>query len=255
MFSTISNILKVADLRSKILFTLGILIVFRIGSFIPVPSVNTDVFIGRPNTRWRYFRLDEHLLRGRAVQLFDLCHEYIPVYYGLYHCAAAQHGCHSEVCTVGKRRRGWTRKLAQITRYGTIVLGLIQAFGMSIGFHRQYMRMVTDPTAATFTIIAIVLTAGTALLMWLGEQITERGIGNGISIIIFAGIVAAIPTGITALYQHFFTGAGAAEGMFLNILIRFAAGSRHRIAYRSSCLCPARGTQDSGTICEAYCRS
>ena len=109
------------------------------------------------------------------------------------------------------------RKLAQITRYGTIVLGLIQAFGMSIGFHRQY-GMVTDPTAVTFTIISIALTAGTAFLMWLGEQITERGIGNGISIIIFAGIVAAIPTGISALYQHFFTGAGAAEGMFLNIL-------------------------------------
>ena len=81
---------------------------------------------------------------------------------------------------------------------------LIQAFGLSIGFNRLYSGLVIDPGFTTFALIAIVLTAGTAFLMWLGEQITEYGIGNGISIIIFAGIVAAIPTSIQQIYKTLF---------------------------------------------------
>lgn len=218
MFSTISNILKVADLRSKILFTLGILIVFRIGSFIPVPSVNTDVFIGLDQTQGGGFFGLMNTFSGGALFNFSIfAMSIFPYITASIIVQLLSMDVIPKFAQWAREGEAGRRKLAQITRYGTIVLGLIQAFGMSIGFHRQY-GMVTDPTAATFTIIAIVLTAGTALLMWLGEQITERGIGNGISIIIFAGIVAAIPTGITALYQHFFTGAGAAEGMFLNIL-------------------------------------
>src|SRR5690606_20300081 len=86
------------------------------------------------------------------------------------------------------------KKLSQITRYGTIILGLIQGFGLAFGFNRLYsLSLVIDPSFTTYVMISIVLTAGTAFLMWLGEQITEHGIGNGISIIIFAGIIAALP--------------------------------------------------------------
>jgi preprotein translocase subunit SecY len=108
------------------------------------------------------------------------------------------------------------KKLAQITRYGTVVLGLIQAFGLSIGFNNLYPGLVINPNFTTFALIAIVLTAGTSFLMWLGEQITEHGIGNGISIIIFAGIIAGITANIKTVYQTLFVNAG--DKLFLNIV-------------------------------------
>ncbi|MBP1938360.1 preprotein translocase subunit SecY [Paenibacillus sediminis] len=108
------------------------------------------------------------------------------------------------------------KKLAQFTRYGTVILGLIQAFATSIGFNRLYgARMVPDATFVTYLMIAIILTAGTSFLMWLGEQITEKGIGNGISIIIFAGIVANIPQYIRDTVQSEFI---QADQLFLNIV-------------------------------------
>jgi len=218
MFRTISNIMKVADLRSKILFTLAILIVYRIGSFIPVPNVDTDVFIGLDEAQGGGFFGMMNTFSGGALFNFSIFAMSIFPY-----ITASIIVQLLSMDVVPKftqwNREGETgrRKLAQITRYGTIVLGLIQAFGMSIGFHNTY-GMVIDPSPATFTIIAVVLTAGTALLMWLGEQITEKGIGNGISILIFAGIVAGLPTALTSLYNHFFSGTGASEGLFLNIL-------------------------------------
>ena len=108
------------------------------------------------------------------------------------------------------------KKLAQITRYGTVILGLIQAFGLAIGFNNIYPDLVINPNFTTYALIAIVLTAGTSFLMWLGEQITEHGIGNGISIIIFAGIVAGITTNIKVVYQTLFVDAG--DALFLNIV-------------------------------------
>lgn len=118
---------------------------------------------------------------------------------------------------MGKRgRHRQKKKLAQFTRYGTIVLGLIQATGLAIGFNNIYRGLVINPSAMTYAMIAIVLTAGTAFLMWLGEQITEKGIGNGISILIFAGIAAAIPRGIQQIYQTQIADAGSA--LFLNIV-------------------------------------
>ena len=110
------------------------------------------------------------------------------------------------------------RKLAQFTRYGTIVLAFIQAIGMSIGFNALAGgQLIADPGVAKFAVIALVLTGGTAFLMWLGEQITANGVGNGISIMIFAGIVAAIPTGVNQLYDQYISGAG--EATVLNLVI------------------------------------
>lgn len=218
MFKTISNIMKVQDLRNKILFTLAVLIVYRIGSFIPVPNIDTqflqevdrsgsdvfallNTFSGGALFNFSIFAMGimPYITASIIVQLLTM--DVIPKF--------AQWAKEGEV---GKR------KLAQVTRYGTIVLGLIQAYGLSIGFNRMYsFEMVIDPGVMTYTIIAIVLTAGTAFLMWLGEQITEKGIGNGISIIIFAGIVAGIPTAVRQIYETLFTG-DAANMLFLNIL-------------------------------------
>ncbi len=219
MFKTISNIMRVQDLRNKILFTLGILLIYRLGSFIPVPNIDIEflknydrsqqgdifgllnTFSGGALNNFSIFAMGimPYITASIIVQLLSM--DVIPKF--------AQWAKEGEI---GKR------KLAQITRYGTIGLGFIQAYSMSIGFNRLYtQQMVIDPSFATYTVIAIVLTAGTAFLMWLGEQITERGIGNGISILIFAGIIAGIPSTVNLIYQTLFTG-DAADMLFLNIV-------------------------------------
>jgi len=110
------------------------------------------------------------------------------------------------------------KKLAQVTRYGTIVLAFIQAIAVSIGFNAMAGGQLIEETGFfNILIIAIVLTAGTAFLMWLGEQITAHGVGNGISIIIFAGIVAAVPNGVKQLYSQYFMNPG--DDLFINIVI------------------------------------
>jgi preprotein translocase subunit SecY len=215
MFRTITNIMKVDDLRRRILFTLLVLIVYRIGAFIPVPNINTDLlrmqdqanasdvfgllntFSGGALFQFSIFAMGimPYITSSIIVQLLSM--DVIPRF-----AQWAKEG------DVGRK------KLAQITRYGTIVLGLIQSFGLAIGFNRIYSGLVINPTFTTFALIAIVLTAGTAFLMWLGEQITENGIGNGISIIIFAGIVSAIPTGMSQIYKTQLANAG--DALFIN---------------------------------------
>lgn len=217
MFRTISNIMKVDDLRKRILFTLLVLIVYRIGAFIPVPNINTELlkmqdqaaasgvfallntFSGGALSQFSIFAMTitPYITASIIVQLLSM--DVIPTF-----TQWAKEG------EVGRK------KLSQVTRYGTIVLGLIQAFSFAIGFNRLYAGLVINPNFTTYALIAIVLTAGTAFLMWLGEQITENGIGNGISIIIFAGIVAAIPKGIGQIYQTQFANAG--DALFLNII-------------------------------------
>lgn len=218
MFRTISNIMKVDDLRKRIIFTLLVLIVYRIGAFIPVPNINTDIlklqdqansndvfgllntFSGGALFQFSIFAMGimPYITASIIVQLLSM--DVIPIF-----TQWAKEG------EVGRK------KLGQITRYGTIVLGLIQAFGLAIGFNRVYnTALVLDPSFVTYALIAIVLTAGTAFLMWLGEQITEKGIGNGISIIIFAGIVAAIPNGMQQIYKTQIADAG--DALFLNII-------------------------------------
>lgn len=216
MFKTLSNIWRVDDLRRKIIFTLLVLIVYRIGSFVPVPGVDTSVFqtasdqgnlltllntfSGGALFKFSIFALGimPYITASIIVQLLTM--DVIPKF--------AQWAKEGEV---GKR------KLAQITRYGTIILGLMQAFGTAIGFNRMYgLAMVPNATIADYIVIAIVLTAGTAFLMWLGEQITEKGIGNGISVLIFAGIVASFPTHIMQIYRDQITNGDGA--LFLNII-------------------------------------
>ena len=110
------------------------------------------------------------------------------------------------------------RKLAQFTRYGTIVLGFIQALGMAYGFNAMAGGMlIVDPGITTYLLIALVLTAGTAFLMWLGEQITAKGVGNGISIIIFAGIVSALPQTVNQVYAQQLQDAG--DALFMRIVV------------------------------------
>ena len=216
MFQTISNFMRVRDIRNKIIFTLLMLIVYRIGTFIPVPNVNasvlqaTDEFnlVGFLNTfgggalaNFSIFAMGimPYITASIIVQLLQM--DVVPKF-----AEWAKQG------DVGRR------KLAQFTRYFTIVLAFIQSFAMSYGFNQFYGGgLIEDTSFTSYLTIAIVLTAGTAFLLWLSEQITAYGVGNGISIVIFAGIVAAMPNAVNQVYAQQIEGAG--DQLFLKIII------------------------------------
>lgn len=213
MFGTIANIFKVADLRKKILFTLLMLVVFRIGAFIPVPGVNKNVlqFTGDASL----FGV-MNMFGGGALERFSIfAMGIMPYITASIIVQLLQMDVVPKFAEWAKQGEVGRRKLAQFTRYGTIVLGFIQALALSLGFNNLFPGLVPNPSVSTYLVIALVLTAGTAFLMWLGEQITANGVGNGISIIIFAGIVAAIPTSVQQLYLTQFQNP---DQLFINIV-------------------------------------
>ncbi|SDW98573.1 protein translocase subunit secY/sec61 alpha [Marinococcus luteus] len=206
MFRTIINMFRVSDIRNKVLFTLVMLIIFRIGSFIPVPGTNRQVlnfsdeasafgflntFGGGALSQYSIFAMGvmPYITASIVVQLLRM--DVVPKF--------------SEWAKQGEAGR---RKLNQFTRYFTIVLAFVQGLGMSVGFNNYFPGLIPDPNAAKYIFIALIMTAGTAFLMWLGEQITAKGVGNGISILIFAGIAAGIPNGINQIYATQIQDAG-----------------------------------------------
>jgi len=216
MFRTLSNMMRVGDIRRKIIFTLLMLVIFRLGTFIPVPFTNKEAidFMNQQNV-FGFL----NTFGGGALQNFSILAmgimPYITASIIMQLLQMDVVPTFTEWKSQGEMGR---RKLAQVTRYGTIVLAFIQAIAMSIGFNAMAGGLlIADPNIGKFLVIAIVLTSGTAFLMWLGEQITENGVGNGISIIIFAGIVAAIPNGVKQLYSQYFINPG--DELFLNIVI------------------------------------
>jgi preprotein translocase subunit SecY len=215
MFRTISNFMRVGDIRNKILFTLLMLIVFRIGTFIPVPHVNAD-FLKAQDAVSVFGVLNT--FGGGALQNFSiLAMGIMPYITASIIIQLLQMDVVPKFTEWSKQGEVGRRKLAQFTRYGTIVLGFIQALGMSYGFNNMAGGMLIEkPGISTYLLIATVLTAGTAFLMWLGEQITSKGVGNGISVIIFAGIVAGIPTTANQIYAQQFENAG--DQLFLRIV-------------------------------------
>lgn len=217
MFKTVSNIWKVADLRTRILFTLFILFIYRIGSFIPVPGVNKDVFKQVDAAGADLFGLLNTFSGGALFQFSIFAIGITPYITASIIVQLLSMDVIPKFAEWAKEGENGKRKLAQITRYGTVVLGLVQGFATAIGFNRQYgYEMVVGATFVDYLIIAIILTAGTAFLMWLGEQITEKGIGNGISILIFAAIAAGIPGHIRTIVEDQFV--GAQDQLFLNII-------------------------------------
>ncbi|RCW63552.1 preprotein translocase subunit SecY [Saliterribacillus persicus] len=217
MFRTISNFVRVADIRQKIVFTLLMLIVFRIGTFIPVPFTDRSAidFMNEQNV----FGL-LNTFGGGALQNFSIfAMGIMPYITASIIMQLLQMDVVQKFSEWKKQGEMGRKKLAQFTRYATIVLAFIQASAMSVGFNAMSNgQLIADPGVGKFIVIAIVLTGGTAFLMWLGEQITAHGVGNGISILIFAGIVAAIPNGVNQIYAQYF-GSGAEDQLFLNIII------------------------------------
>ncbi|MDX8363057.1 MULTISPECIES: preprotein translocase subunit SecY [Bacillaceae] len=215
MFRTISNFMRVGDIRKKIIFTLLMLVVFRIGTFIPVPNINAEVLqVTGENNLFGVL----NTFGGGALQNFSIfAMGIMPYITASIIIQLLQMDVVPKFTEWSKQGEVGRRKLAQFTRYGTIVLGFIQAIGMSIGFNTMSNgALIENPGIPTYLLIALVLTAGTAFLMWLGEQITAHGVGNGISILIFAGIVAGIPNIANQVYATQFEGAG--EQLFLRIV-------------------------------------
>lgn len=214
MFRTISNFMRVGEIRNKIFFTLLMLVVYRIGTFIPVPNVNADVFVAQDQVGVIGLL---NTFGGGALKNFSiLAMGIMPYITASIIIQLLQMDVVPKFTEWSKQGEAGRRKLAQFTRYFTIILGFIEALGMSYGFNNMYSGLVVNPSIGTYLLIATVLTAGTAFLLWLGELITSKGVGNGISIIIFAGIVASFPTTMNQIYAQQFENAG--EQLFLRIV-------------------------------------
>jgi len=215
MFKTISNFMRVGDIRNKIIFTLLMLVIFRIGTFIPVPNVNTVVL--KAQDELNVFGV-LNIFGGGALANFSIfAMGIMPYITASIIIQLLQMDVVPKFTEWSKQGEVGRRKLAQFTRYFTIILGFIQALGMSYGFNNLSGGLLLEDTSiGNYLLIALVLTAGTAFLMWLGEQITAKGVGNGISILIFAGIVAAIPTTVNQIYAQQFQDVG--EQLFIRIV-------------------------------------
>ena len=219
MIESIKNIFSIPDLRKRVIFTFLILAIYRIGGHIPVPGVNfnaleaffrqqgggllgfLDLFSGGNLRRLTIFALGimPYISASIILQLLTVVWPYLE--------------------KLSKEGEVGRKKITQYTRYGTVVLSVIQAFGISIwvesmGGPSGGLNVVNTPGWGFRLMTILTLTTGTAFIMWLGEQISERGVGNGISLIIFAGIVAGLPGAIYTLYQDMMTGT-------MNILTLF----------------------------------
>jgi preprotein translocase subunit SecY len=209
MFDKLANIFRIPDLRKRILFTLGLLAVYRLGGHIPTPGINADrlqqffeqnrgsflgfvdLFSGGQLRRLTIFALGimPYITASIILQLLTVVYE--------------------PLAKLQKEGELGRKKITQWTRYLTVLLSAIQSFGIAFSLQKQG-DFVVNPGFGFILMTMLTLTTGSAFIMWLGEQITERGVGNGMSLLIFAGIVVGLPRGVVDLYDKVRTGAWGA---------------------------------------------
>lgn len=211
MLSVFRSAAKISDLRQRIIFTLLMFAIFRLGVFIPVPGVNHEVLENLFRGGTLFGLLD--LFAGGALRKFSIFAMNVTPYINASIIIQLLTIVIPRLEQLSKEGEEGRRKIVQYTRYGTVILGLVQALGMSIGLARQGALLRSGITPVL--VIAITLTAGTAFLMWLGEQITEKGIGNGISLLIFAGIVSRLPEGMARIFSMLRAGTITIFNLFL----------------------------------------
>lgn len=200
MLSTLKNAFKDKEIRSKIFFTLFILLLYRIGANITVPGVNAkaitkvaqtglvpmlDTVSGGGLDNYSIFSLgvSPYITAQIVIQLLQM--DIVP-----------------KLVEWGKQGEVGRRKTNQVTRYLALAVAFVQSIGITLGFNvLTQMGLVKNQTPQTYIEIAIIMTAGTMLLTWLGDEITDKGLGNGVSVIIFAGIIARLPNGIYQLFK------------------------------------------------------
>jgi preprotein translocase subunit SecY len=197
---------KYADLKRRLWFLLGALVVYRIGTHIPVPGINANVLD-------ELFRNQQggilglfNVFSGGALSRFSIFALGIMPYISASIIMQLATVVMPSLEVLKKEGEAGRRKITQYTRYGTLGLALFQALGISVALEAQ-AGLVVDPGMQFRLVSAITLVTGTMFLMWLGEQITERGLGNGISLIIFAGIAAGLPNAIGLTLEQARTGA------------------------------------------------
>ncbi|CCX36633.1 protein translocase subunit SecY [Clostridium sp. CAG:1013] len=205
MFNTIRNAWRIPDLRKKLLYTLLIIVVFRFGSVIPAPFLDASALSelmssASENSALGYI----NMLTGGAFQYASLFAMGITPYINSSIIMQLLTIAIPALERMAKEGEDGRKKIATITRYVTVILGLIQGVAYYLYLRSYNIVEYSDGFAGVFTGIVIVLTftAGTALIMWMGEQINEKGVGNGISIILFAGIVARLPVTFGTVWQY-----------------------------------------------------
>ena len=196
MFSALANIYKIPELRQKVIFTLIMFAVFRLGTHIPVPGVDPSAIEQLFATGNLFGLLD--LFSGGAFSKFSIFAMSITPYINASIIMQLLTVVIPTLEQWSKEGQEGHKKTTKVTRYLTVALAFFQAIGMSIGLKQA----ILNPNPVSILIVAITLTAGTIFLMWLGEQITTNGVGNGISLIIFAGIVAALPKNLGTIYSY-----------------------------------------------------
>ena len=200
MLSALSNILKITELKDKIVFTLMMFFIFRLGTHIPVPGVDPTAIEQLFASGSLFGLLD--LFSGGALSKFSIFAMSITPYINASIIMQLLTVVVPKLEQWSKEGVEGRKKITQTTRYGTILLGFIQALGMAYGLKDA----IIYPGVGSVLLIALTLTAGTAFLMWLGEQITANGIGNGISLIIFAGVISRLPEGIMMIFEYLSVG-------------------------------------------------
>ena len=220
------NIFKIPELKKRILFTLGLLIVYRIGVHVPVPGIDSvalaSFFAEAEGTIFGIF----NMFSGGAFERLSVFALGIMPYISASIILQLLTVVIPHLEQLKKEGEQGRKKITQYTRYGTVVLSIIQGFGISVG-----LESMTSPGGAPVVLMAgwgfrlmtvITLTAGTAFIMWLGEQITERGVGNGISLIIFAGIVTGLPGAIVNTVRLLSTGEMGIFGILILLVLMVA---------------------------------
>ncbi|MEW5967667.1 MAG: preprotein translocase subunit SecY [Pseudomonadota bacterium] len=197
---------KFGDLKRRLLFLLGALIVYRIGTFIPVPGIDPLVLEQLFEQQQGGILGMFNMFSGGALSRFSVFALGIMPYISASIIVQLMSTVSPRLKELKKEGEAGRRKITQYTRYGTLFLAIFQGLGIAIALESQ-AGLVLDPGFGFRLITVVTLTAGTMFLMWLGEQITERGLGNGISIIIFAGIVAGLPSAIGGTLELTRTGA------------------------------------------------
>lgn len=204
MLKTLRNAFKIKDIRNRIIFTFFMLIIIRIGSQLPVPGVNQEVFAnwfaGQSSDAFSFF---DAITGGSFEQMSIFALNITPyitssIIMQLLTIAIPKL---EEMQKDGEEGR---KKIAEITRYVTVGLALIESVALAIGFGRS--GYLTNYNAFSVITVVVTLTAGSAVLMWLGERITEKGIGNGISIVLVINIISRLPEDLTTLYEQFVAG-------------------------------------------------
>ena len=216
---------KLTDLRQRLFFVLGVLVVYRAGTYIPVPGIN-------PAALAQLFRDTQssivglfNMFSGGALERFSLFALGIMPYISASIIMQLMSSVIPQLEQIKKEGESGRRKITQYTRYGTVLLATFQALGIAIALESQTaggMPVVVSPGIGFKLITVVTLVTGTMFIMWLGEQVTERGVGNGISIIIFAGIVAGLPGAIAQTLE--LVGRGTFQPLFALLLFGIAIG-------------------------------